>query len=143
MKITLTDVSNADVIQLFSEYDDFIIDFLGDDKVYYTRYNSNEHIDMVWVAYCDDMPLGCVAFRKKTLEIGEVKRMFVKGEYRGRGISKCLLSIVEKHAKEQNCNALYLDTRITLKPAVFLYRNFGFVETFREGLYVQMEKKLL
>lgn len=143
MKIALTDVSNLDVIQLFAEYDDYIMDFLGDDKVYYARYNSNEHIEAVWVAYCDDIPMGCVAFRKKTSEIGEVKRMFVKDEYRGRRISKCLLSILEKYAIDQNCNALYLDTRITLKPVVSLYRNFGFVETFLEGLYVQMEKKLL
>ena len=35
-------VSDLQVLALFSEHDDFIIDFLGEDKIYYTRYNSDE-----------------------------------------------------------------------------------------------------
>jgi len=35
-----------------------------------------------------------------------------------------------------------LSTRITLEPAIALYRHSGFFETLRNGLYVEMEKKL-
>lgn len=142
MKIALSDVISEEVIELFSEQDDFMIDFLGDDSVYYTRYNKNENLENVWVAYFDDLPIGCVAYRKKSTDIGEVKRMFIKQEYRGHKISKTLLDMVEQHAKQCGDHTLHLSTRITLEPAIILYRRSGFFETFRNGLYIEMEKKL-
>ena len=142
MEIVSASISSPEVLRLFTEHDDFIINFLGDDSVYYTRYNENEKIHTVWIAYCDEIPIGCAAYRKKSPGVGEVKRMFIKSEYRGRGISKSLLTTVEGHAKQHGNHTLHLDTRITLEPAVALYRRFGFVETLRNGLYVEMEKRL-
>ncbi len=142
MKITLVEVISEEVLKLFSEQDDFMIDFLGDDSVYYARYSKSENIEKVWVAYFDDLPIGCVAYRKKSSDVGEVKRMFIKHEYRGRGISKSLLDMVEKYAKQCDDHTLHSSTRITLEPAITLYQHSGFFETFRNGLYVEMEKKL-
>ena len=85
------------------------------------------------------MPAGCVAYRTKSDGVGEVKRLFVKKEYRGRGISKALLAEVKSHAKAEGCTKLFLDTRITLEPAVTIYKSFGFEITFQQGLYIQME----
>lgn len=142
MKIVTMNTTDQSVLQLFSEHDDFMIDFLGDDKWCYTRYSENENIEKVWVAYSDNLPVGCVAYRKKSDGIGEVKRLFIRSEYRGNGLSKQLLNTVEGYAKEQGCHTLFLDTRITLEPAVSIYRNFGFSIVFQQGLYIQMEKKL-
>lgn len=142
MNIIQMNASDLQVLQLFSEHDDFMIDFLGDDKVYYTRYNDSENIENVWVVNDADLPVGCIAFRKKSDGIGEVKRLFIKSEYRGRGISKSLLSVLKDHAKTQGCHKLFLDTRITLEPAISLYRSFGFDVVFQQGLYVQMEMTL-
>jgi GNAT superfamily N-acetyltransferase len=143
MEIMSSTVLSPEVIQLFSEHDDFIIDFLGSDSVYYTRYNENENIRDVWVAYCDGVPVGCFGYRIKSQGIGEVKRMFIKNEHRGKGVSKSLLSVVEEHAKKRGDHTLYLDTRVTLEPAITLYRRSGFVEISHNGLYVELEKKLL
>ncbi len=142
MRIVSTDITNWDVLQLFSLHDDYMIEFLGEDKAYYTRYNESENIENCWIAYSDDSPIGCIAFRKKSDNVGEVKRLFIKSEYRGCGISKILLDTVECYAKEHGFHALFLDTRITLEPAVSIYRNFGFSIVFQQGLYIQMEKKL-
>jgi len=135
-------VADTTVLELFSEHDDFMIEFLGEDSHYYTRYTENENIENVWVAYVDSLPAGCIAYRKKADGVGEVKRLFLRKEYRGRGLSKELLKQVENHAGKQGCTTLFLDTRITLEPAVSLYRSYGFEIIFRQGLYVQMEKKL-
>ncbi|MDE7327963.1 MAG: GNAT family N-acetyltransferase [Lachnospiraceae bacterium] len=83
-----------------------------------------------------------MAYRKKSDGVGEVKRLFLKKEYRGRGISKLLLSTVENHARAQGLSKLFLDTRITLEPAVSLYKKSGFKIIFKQGLYVQLEKEL-
>ena len=142
MRIVSTNITDKSVLELFSEHDDYMIVFLGDDKWCYTRYSENENIERVWVAYSDHLLVGCIAYRRKSDGVGEVKRLFVRSEYRGKGISKKLLETVEGYAKEQDCHTLFLATRITLEPAVSLYRSFGFSIVFQQGLYIQMEKRL-
>lgn len=142
MNIIPAKTTDESVLHLFSEHDDYMIDFLGDDKKYYTRYSESENIEAVWVMVEDDISAGCIAYRKKEEGIGEVKRLFLEERYRGRGIAGELLKTVENYAKEQGCRKLFLDTRITLEPAVSLYRAFGFEVVFQQGLYVQMEKSI-
>lgn len=141
MNISSMRVTDESVLKLFSEHDDFMIDFLGEDKVYYTRYNENENIEKVWVVFSDNLPIGCIAYRKKEEGTGEVKRLYIKKEYRGKGISKELLKTLECYAKKQGCHTLFLDTRVTLEPAVSLYRSHGFSIVYQQGLYIQMEKE--
>ena len=142
MEIRLADMKSKDVLQLFSEHDDFMLDFLGDDRAIYTRYSERENIERVWIAYREEVPAGYIAYRLKSDGVGEVKRMFIREKYRGRGMSGDLLKTVEQYAREQGCHTLFLDTRITLEPAVSVYRRFGFEIIFQQGLYIQMEKKL-
>ena len=142
MKIVSANVTDEIVLQLFSQHDDAMQEFLGEDRGLYTRYSEREKIEKVWIVTVDDLPAGCVAYRQKEPGVGEVKRLFVRKQYRGRGLSEPLLETVKAHAKEQGCHTLFLDTRITLEPAVSLYKKFGFSITFRQGLYIQMEKKI-
>ena len=142
MEIIPQPISSAEIIGLFSLHDDFTIDFLGEDSVYYTRYSPSENIEAAWIAYLVNLPVACIAYRTKTNGIGEVKRMFIAEGHRGQGLSKPLLSTVQDHAKSKNIHTLYLSTRITLEPAISLYRKFGFTEVFCKDLYVEMEKSI-
>ena len=142
MEILSLEVNNQAILELFSKHDDYMLDFLGEDKWCYTRYSENEGIEKVWVVYLDSSPIGCIAYRNKGSGVGEVKRLFIKEEHRGKGLSKELLKKVERYAKGVGCTTLFLDTRITLEPAVSLYRSFGFNIVFQQGLYIQMEKKV-
>ena len=129
-------------LALFSEQDDFMQDFLGEDRKYYTRYGSHEHLEKIWLIYDGNSPVGCIAFRQKAEGIGEVKRLFIRAQHRGKGLSKTLLTAVEAYARREGFRALFLDTRITLEPAVSLYRQAGFQIIFQQGLYIQMQKML-
>lgn len=142
MNIVSMNVSDTRVLKLFSEHDDYMINFLGDDKNCYTRYSAAENIEKVWIALEENMPIGCVAYRTKADDTGEVKRLFIRGGHRGKGISKALLSEVKSYAKTKGCTKLFLDTRITLEPAASLYRSFGFEIIFQQGLYIQMEMNI-
>ena len=133
---------DEEILRLFSRHDDFMIDFLGEDRIYYSRYGEHEKLEAVWAAVLNGQAIGCAAYRTKERSVGEIKRVFVKSEFRGQGISKRLMDAVEAHAREQKCEKLFLDTRATLEPAVSMYRKRGFEEVFREGLYIQMEKRL-
>ena len=142
MNILSMDNADNNALYLFSLHDDYMIDFLGNDKWCYTRYSENENLENIWLIYSDNIPIGCIAYRTNGNGVGEVKRLYIINEYRGKGISKELLNTVECHAKEQGCNTLFLDTRITLEPAVSVYRSYGFNIVFQQGLYIQMEKKI-
>ena len=142
MNVVSMKTADRNVLELFSLHDDHMIDFLGEYSRYYTRYSENENLENIWVLFDEEFPAGCIAYRKKSDNTGEVKRLFIKKEYRGRGLSKQLLEIVEGYASEQGCDTLFLDTRITLEPAVSLYHSFGFEITFQQEMYIQMEKKI-
>ncbi len=142
MKIIPKETGDPAVLSLFSQHDSCMLEALGEDRVYYTRYGEEEKLQRVWLAWEEDCPVGCAAYRKKDGETGEVKRMYVKREHRGKGISKALLQAVEDWAREDGCRKLYLDTRLNLEPAVSLYRAAGFQIVFQQGMYIQMEKQL-
>ena len=135
-------ITDENILALFSELDDYMLDFLGDDKGCYARYHANEYIEKAWLAYSDSLPVGCIAYRTRREGIGEVKRLYIKKEHRGKGTSKKLLKTLASYAEEQGGHTLFLDTRITLAPAVSIYRSFGFSVVFQQGLYIQMEKTL-
>lgn len=75
MEIISSNIYDTQVLKLFSEHDDFMIDFLGADKVYYTRYSEKENLEAVWIVYNENLPIGCIAYRKKENGVGEIKRM--------------------------------------------------------------------
>ena len=142
VRIEQRSAGDEEILRLFSLHDDFMIGFLGEDRVYYTRYGEHEKLEKVWAAVISGQTVGCAAYRTKETSVGEVNRVYVREEFRGQGIAKMLMNAVEAHAREQNCERMFLDTRITLEPAVSMYRSRGFEEVFRAGLYVQMEKRL-
>jgi len=59
----------------------------------------------------------------------EVKRMYIKPEYQGKGIGKALMARVLETAKSMNYKIIKLDTLGPKMPAaVGLYKSFGFKE---------------
>lgn len=142
MNIVSISKVNQDAAELFAEHDDYLIEFLGEDRKYYTRYSNNENLENIWVAYSENVPAGCIAYRKKADSVGEIKRLYVRSGYRGKRLSKELIKTAQDYAKEKGCKTMFLDTRITLEPAVSIYRSCGYDIVFQQGLYIQMEKKI-
>lgn len=75
----------------------------------------------VWVAYCDGQPAGCVVLRTD-----EVKRMYVRPAYRGRGIARRLLTELETFAVARGVQWLYLDSKDDLVEAIRFYERSGY-----------------
>ena len=67
----------------------------------YVKYNKRDDIHDVIVAYIDNVPVGSASFKRYDNESAEVKRVFVKEEYRGQEISKKLMKLLEERAKEK------------------------------------------
>jgi GNAT superfamily N-acetyltransferase len=65
----------------------------------------------------------------------EVKRVFVRPEYRGQGISKRLMLELETIADERGVHRLILQTGNRQAEAITLYERIGYVAIDRFGLY--------
>jgi GNAT superfamily N-acetyltransferase len=71
---------------------------------------------------------GCVALRRLDAESGEMKRMYVRDNYRGGGLGRRLVYAVIAEARTRSYRRLLLDTLPKLTTAIALYRSLGFRE---------------
>jgi len=82
----------------------------------------------VWLATIANAPIGCVALRPlvKFAHSGEVKRLYVQPQHRGRGIAAALYQSLEKYARERGLEWLYLDTTDDMVAAQRFYVALGY-----------------
>jgi GNAT superfamily N-acetyltransferase len=78
---------------------------------------------------------GCGGVKLYGAEYGEVKRMFVRPQYRGQGLSKRMLSYLEQYTLGQGVALLRLETGIYQREAIALYERMGFAEVGPFGDY--------
>ena len=69
---------------------------------------------------------GCIAIRPMEQGACELKRMYVRPDYRGRGLGKMLAQAVLRDACEIGYQLVRLDTADTMIPAQRLYESLGF-----------------
>ena len=92
--------------------------------------------------------IGCGALLRDPRGWGEVKRMVVRPDRRGRGIGRRVLAALEAVARSARLPLLRLETGIHNADALALYRGAGFVECEAFGDYrpdplsVFMEKRV-
>lgn len=84
----------------------------------------------VWLARAEGEVVGCVALRPLAAHpaSGEVKRLFVKPEWRGRGIAGLLLENLHDYAGACGYACLYLDSKDDLTAALRFYKTHGYIE---------------
>lgn len=74
----------------------------------------------------DDVPAGCGGVQFFGMEYGELKRMFVRPQFRGLGLGKLMLEHLENYTREHNIPLLRLETGIYQKEAISLYKRMGY-----------------
>ena len=74
----------------------------------------------------DGAPAGCGGVQMFGTEYGELKRMYIRPAFRGRGLGKLILNCLTDYARQQGVGLLRLETGIYQTEAIGLYEASGF-----------------
>jgi AcrR family transcriptional regulator len=83
----------------------------------------------LYLAFFGGNPAGCVAMRRINDSTCEMKRLFVRPQYRRQKVGEALVRTIIASARTRGYGVMKLDSLIRLKAAYQLYRRFGFRET--------------
>jgi putative acetyltransferase len=73
-----------------------------------------------------DTPAGCGGIELVGTEYSEIKRMYVRPQFRGLGYGRLLLTHLANYAQERGVSLLRLETGIYQAAAIRLYESVGF-----------------
>ena len=135
MIITIADGTNhLDYVRaLFTEY----TGSLGIDLDFQNYTDEFDHLPgkytrpdgRLYLALADEKPAGCIALRPIDSHRCEMKRLYVKPEFRRMSIARKLMLQVIEDAREIGYQEMMLDTLASMTEALAIYKIFGFVET--------------
>lgn len=131
-KIAVTPNEYNDARNLFLQYAqslDVDLGFQGFNeelKIIDIQYNKPE--GAVLLAYNNEIAIGCAGIRKFDKDVAELKRMFIKPEYRHLKMGKKLMGLAIDAAKDFGYKSIRLDTLPHMISALSIYRSFGFYE---------------
>ena len=113
-----------------------------DGNAFYAPFNTLVKITAVVLVVEDGEAVACGAFKPFGKDGVEIKRVFVKPAFRGRGFSKRVMAELESWAAEEGYLKAILETGINQQEAVSLYEGIGYrrIENFEP--YVGLEGSL-
>lgn len=139
LEIKLAYECQHEIGQLFTEYTDMLIAHDSTFEKYLKLQNYEEEIQhledkyglpegRLYLAYNDGKPAGCIGLRKIDDNTCEMKRLYVRPEFRGKHIGNVLIKKVIEDASQIGYSHMLLDTDPFLESAIGLYKRFGFYE---------------
>jgi GNAT superfamily N-acetyltransferase len=140
IEFRFTDGSDRDFAILRRELDSCLDALVAGklDRSQYAKYNQVDDIRDVIVVYAENEPVGCACYKKYNAETAEIKRVFIRNEYRGKGLSRQMLLKLEDRAKAQGYKALILETSEPCVAAANLYQAMGYAVIPSYGQYADM-----
>ncbi len=89
-----------------------------------------------FVLHADSTPAGCGGIQLIGTAYGEIKRMYVRPQFRGSGFGRLVLEHLAAYAREQGVGVLRLETGVHQAAAIRLYEGMGFTRIAPFGPYV-------
>ncbi len=129
------------IIEYNPKYNQKINDFVI--SIYIEEYGFKEHREIIkntdnsafvksggnfWIALEEDEIVGTIAVWKHDKENIEIKRLYVKKEYRGTGLARTLYEKAIEYCEKNSFKRIFLGTYDKLETAIYFYLKKGFQE---------------
>lgn len=139
LELTLAYDLPEKIVPLFTEYTDMLVQedpsfrhYLDiqhyDDEVRDLRMKYGLPSGRLYLAHQGDTVIGCVALRRLDDTRCELKRLYIRPAYRGRGYARQLMNRILADARAIGYRHLLLDTLPFLETAIGMYREMGFYD---------------
>lgn len=134
-----TDASDPDFLKLVKSLDVGLKITDGEDHNFYDQFNKVDNIKHTIVAYFDNEAVGCGAFKAFDDYTVEIKRMYTDTNFRGKGIAKQILILLEQWAKDLGYLSAVLETGKNQVEALMFYpsANYEVIENYAQYIGVE------
>lgn len=132
------DYSN-EIKELFSEYTNMLVENDPNFKEYLELQNYDSEIEhltekyglpygRLYIVQIDNEFAGCIGLKRIDNQNCEMKRLYVKPEFRGHKIASRPIKTIIEDAKSIGYKTMLLDTLPFLTGAIHIYKKIGFYE---------------
>lgn len=134
MKIEKTDPASEAAGRLIAMSDAYMGDLYPAESNHLESVAALAQDNVIFLGcYIDETLAACGAVKilfddDEQLSYGEIKRVFVPEEFRGRGLSKHIMRALEDHLLGQDIRVARLETGIRQPEALGLYFRLGYAE---------------
>ena len=135
MRIARTGSANEDFISLVTLLDANLAISDGEDHAFYNQFNGLEEVKHTVVLYDQDTPVACGAIKQLDEHSMEVKRMFTREDYRGKGLGLAVVNELLAWSAELDFKRCVLETGFKQPAAIALYTKAGFERIPNYGQY--------
>ncbi len=137
VEIVLAYTHTQEINALFSEYTNMLIANDSSFQNYLDIQHYEEEINhlenkygmplgRLYLACCNGEAAGCIGLKNIDKKNCEMKRLYVRPQFRGESIGKLLVQKIITDAKEIGYSHILLDTLPFLDKAIRMYKQFGF-----------------
>jgi GNAT superfamily N-acetyltransferase len=130
----------GDIREIWEEYLCWVVPIIND--LYQTRFDLETLVEedmktidrfmpskgCLVLAYVDNQLAGMIGLKPLSEQVGEIKRMYVRPQFRKNGLGHRLVQKLLCEAEKIGYDCLRLDSAQFMEGAHRLYRSFGFVE---------------
>lgn len=129
-----------DMAELYREYNELLLQTDPEFEPCLAMQNFDREIEDLEIKFApplstliiahneDGKAVGCVGIKKFSEDVCELKRLYVRQEYRNSGLGQLFTEMMIDKAREVGYRKMYLDTMPVLEAALRLYKRLGFYE---------------
>jgi GNAT superfamily N-acetyltransferase len=126
MNISFVPPASPDFRMLAAKLDAYYFELVGDIQNRYAEVNRPENMTALAVAYEEDAPIACGAWKRIDETTAELKRLYVLPEYRRRGVARSLIAALEADAAAAGIRRMILETAVDTTDSHQLYHAAGY-----------------
>lgn len=125
--ISLERADSADAQMLIAELEAHLVPQYPDESRHGYSVEKLLNLEVAFFVVRENgIAAGCGGVQLYGTDYGEIKRMYVRPQFRGLGLAKLMLDHLAAHARDRGVSLLRLETGIHQHAAIGLYERAGF-----------------